>query len=316
MWAYACAALSRLTSVAASQTTRSYRAACVDPCSKWVDRVQLKKDADGLVLTGPAGMGLLTERKIVFRVCSWSPCLALVFVVGCAWNRPYARMSQDACVSGPAQSVTGSCECRAEPFCQDARCKGPGYSVVSQMRHGDHGAYVTILSCPGRTDPVFDFLRSRGIAVDFDSAGFRSLRDSAELRAGLADYLSILCQRTDVISTNLSHICTASITGPVPEGEVALPYRRKILVVHEDGSTSVELDPSPFRLLWWPDDPMAIKDGKNKGYVRYPNVDEIVERIDLEIASREYEFVLAVLEKLYDAHASRRCAAGAVAPGD
>ncbi len=51
----------------------------------------------------------------------------------------------------------------------------------------------------------------------------------------------------------------------------------------------IENDKSPFRLVYDPSHPDAIKIGPKKGYVEMPNVNVVNEMVDLISASRSYE---------------------------
>jgi len=51
----------------------------------------------------------------------------------------------------------------------------------------------------------------------------------------------------------------------------------------------IERDEEPFRLMYDPTHPDAIKIGPKKGYVEMPNVNIVMEMTDLISASRSYE---------------------------
>lgn len=102
--------------------------------------------------------------------------------------------------------------------------------------------------------------------------------------------------RMDVISQNLANQDTTVGAG----GE---PYRRKTVTFQEISQptfagylgesegpggvqvSSINEDPSDFRLEYDPSNPAAGADG----YVRLPNVDAVTEMTDLMEASRSYE---------------------------
>lgn len=104
--------------------------------------------------------------------------------------------------------------------------------------------------------------------------------------------------RLDVIAGNLAN---ASSTMQ-PDGTV-VPYRRRYAVLaadREDGRagvrvSSVREDPSAFPLRYDPGHPHAIKEGKEAGYVRYPNVNATMEYVDAIEVSRAYEANLAMM---------------------
>ena len=99
--------------------------------------------------------------------------------------------------------------------------------------------------------------------------------------------------RMEVISANIANAAS------IDDGEGNnVPFRRRlaILAPGADGSPAgrrrpgvhvkeIELDPSDFRLAYEPGNPLA--DGG--GYVRYPNIDPITERINALEVARAYE---------------------------
>jgi flagellar basal-body rod protein FlgC len=60
--------------------------------------------------------------------------------------------------------------------------------------------------------------------------------------------------------------------------------------------SSVETDESDPRLKYEPGNPDAIKEGVNKGYVAYPNIDMMTEFTDAMEAARAYEANLGAME--------------------
>lgn len=57
----------------------------------------------------------------------------------------------------------------------------------------------------------------------------------------------------------------------------------------------VEDDAAP-RMVFEPDNPLAIQSGPQKGYVAYPNVDLSVEMVDAMLASRAYEANITAMD--------------------
>lgn len=111
--------------------------------------------------------------------------------------------------------------------------------------------------------------------------------------------------RMDLISGNIANAGTTR----TPEGGA---YRRKRAVFapknirpnyksplvpgridHGTGQgvrvVKIEDDKKPFRLVYDPTHPDAIKTGPKKGYVEMPNVNVVTEMTDLISASRSYE---------------------------
>ncbi|OHD63992.1 MAG: flagellar basal body rod protein FlgC [Spirochaetes bacterium RBG_13_51_14] len=111
--------------------------------------------------------------------------------------------------------------------------------------------------------------------------------------------------RMDLISNNIANATTTR----TPEGG---PYRRKRAIFapvnirpnyksplvperidHGTGRgvrvVKIEDDQSPFRLVYDPTHPDAIKTGPKIGYVEMPNINIVMEMTDLISASRSYE---------------------------
>ncbi len=100
--------------------------------------------------------------------------------------------------------------------------------------------------------------------------------------------------RMRIIAENIAN---ANSTAPVEGGD---PYRRRVPVFETrtiDGASGVELArvreaPGDFRLDYEPDHPSADAEG----YVRRPNVDTLIEAMDMREAQRAYEANLNVIE--------------------
>lgn len=111
--------------------------------------------------------------------------------------------------------------------------------------------------------------------------------------------------RMDLISNNIANATTTR----TPEGGA---YRRKRAIFapinirpnyrsplvpdriqHGSGKgvriVKIEDDRSPFRLVYDPTHPDAIKTGPKMGYVEMPNINIVMEMTDLISASRSYE---------------------------
>jgi flagellar basal-body rod protein FlgC len=102
--------------------------------------------------------------------------------------------------------------------------------------------------------------------------------------------------RMRVISENLAN---SETTGEKPGAD---PYRRKTIsfkdsLDRENGVDKVEVnridrDQSDFRLKYDPSHPAADKDG----YVKLPNVNPLIETMDMREANRSYEANLSAIE--------------------
>ncbi len=114
----------------------------------------------------------------------------------------------------------------------------------------------------------------------------------------------LVAQRTqlDVIAGN---IAMKDVTRD--EFGQSIPFRRRVaLFAATDGARGSESvgvrvagiaeDPSPFGLRWDPGHVDAIKDGREKGYVRVSNVDYHTEMVNAMVAARAYEANVTVAE--------------------
>ena len=99
--------------------------------------------------------------------------------------------------------------------------------------------------------------------------------------------------------TIAENIANASSTSPTPSGE---PYRRKVATVtssfdRELGATMVQsgkpmTDMSDFKSQYDPGNPAADK----AGYVKLPNVNPLIEVMDMREAQKSYEADLTVMD--------------------
>lgn len=100
--------------------------------------------------------------------------------------------------------------------------------------------------------------------------------------------------RLRVVAENLAN---AESTADRPGGD---PYRRKLVTFENrlDRELGIErvrvgryaTDPTPFELRYEPGHPAADE----RGYVKYPNVEPLVELVDMREAQRSYEANLGV----------------------
>jgi len=108
--------------------------------------------------------------------------------------------------------------------------------------------------------------------------------------------------RMRVIAENLAN---ADSTATTKGGN---PYRRQVPVFQPtkvDGATGVSMarvapDQSSFKMSYQPGNPAADA----QGYVKEPNVDPLVEALDMSEAQRAYEANLSVIESARSVDAS------------
>lgn len=105
--------------------------------------------------------------------------------------------------------------------------------------------------------------------------------------------------QSDRMKTIAENIANANSTATTPGGD---PYQRKIPVMKSEfdrtlGVTMVEsekpvADTRPFPLKYDPGNPLA----DNKGYIKQPNVESLIEIMDMREAQRSYEAGLSAMD--------------------
>jgi flagellar basal-body rod protein FlgC len=120
-----------------------------------------------------------------------------------------------------------------------------------------------------------------------------------DLMTSMAVAASGMRAQSDRMKTIAENIANANSQAGTPGAD---PYRRKIATMkstfdRELNATIVEpgqpvVDTSAFRAQYDPGNPMADK----QGYVKLPNVDSLVEIIDMREAQRSYEADLTVMD--------------------
>jgi flagellar basal-body rod protein FlgC len=103
-------------------------------------------------------------------------------------------------------------------------------------------------------------------------------------------------ERMKIIAENIAN---ANSTSPTPGGD---PYRRKIATITQNFDSELEAnlvnsgkplpDKSEFKSQYDPGNPNA----DSQGYVKLPNVDSLVEIMDMRDAQRSYEADLQMLD--------------------
>lgn len=114
----------------------------------------------------------------------------------------------------------------------------------------------------------------------------------------------LVAQRTriNVLAGNIANISTTHNE----QGQRA-PYQPRYVVFQTDESigahgasgvsvSSVEMLETEPRLKYEPNNPDAIQEGPNKGYVAYPDIDMMIEFTDAMEAARAYEANLGAME--------------------
>jgi flagellar basal-body rod protein FlgC len=120
--------------------------------------------------------------------------------------------------------------------------------------------------------------------------------DFSKSMAVAASGLRAQTERMKIIAENIAN---ANSTSPIKGGD---PYRRKIATITPTFDRELETtlvnsgkplpDKSEFRSQYDPGNPNADK----QGYVKLPNVDSLVEIMDMREAQRSYEADLSVMD--------------------
>jgi flagellar basal-body rod protein FlgC len=121
----------------------------------------------------------------------------------------------------------------------------------------------------------------------------------SDMNAALNVAASGLRAQTARMKVIAENIANANSTAPNPDVD---PYQRKVSVFgqvlnRENGTTEVKMtkvqkDTSEFRLRYDPTHPGA----NAEGYVKMPNVNTLIESLDMREAQRAYEANLNVVE--------------------
>jgi flagellar basal-body rod protein FlgC len=121
-----------------------------------------------------------------------------------------------------------------------------------------------------------------------------------DFNAAIAAAASGLRAQTTRMRIAAENMANASSTGDAPDAD---PYRRRMPIfeaemLKETGAKGVKVagaedDKSDFKLDYNPGHPAADA----RGYVKMPNVDPLVEMMDMRDASRAYEANLNILQQ-------------------
>jgi flagellar basal-body rod protein FlgC len=105
--------------------------------------------------------------------------------------------------------------------------------------------------------------------------------------------------QTDRMKTIAENIANANSTSPTKGGD---PYRRKIATINQNFDSELEAnlvnagkplpDKTDFKSQYDPGNPNADA----QGYVKLPNVDSLVEIMDMRDAQRSYEADLTMMQ--------------------
>ena len=120
-----------------------------------------------------------------------------------------------------------------------------------------------------------------------------------DLATSMAVAASGMRAQSDRMRIIAENIANANSTAATPDGD---PYRRKIATMKSEfdrqlGATMVQSgepadDQSQFRTQYDPGNPVADA----RGYVKLPNVDPLIEIMDMREAQRSYQADLTVMD--------------------
>lgn len=107
--------------------------------------------------------------------------------------------------------------------------------------------------------------------------------------------------RMDIAANNMANVhATRDASG------ASNAYRRRVALFAAGGAgrsggegvrvAEIIEDPSPLRKVKEPNHPDAVKTGPDAGYVYYPNVDPVVEWVDMMQATRAYQANVTAFE--------------------
>ena len=125
------------------------------------------------------------------------------------------------------------------------------------------------------------------------------MEKNMDLATSMAIVASGMRAQTDRMRVISENIANSNSTSKTANGD---PYRRKIATMQSEFDRAMDAtvvksgqpvqDMSDFRLQYDPGNPVADK----SGYVKLPNVNPLVEIMDMREAQRSYEADLTVME--------------------
>ena len=109
---------------------------------------------------------------------------------------------------------------------------------------------------------------------------------------GLLTLLEYLSVKLKIISENLNNINT---TRTLDTGSY---YKRKYAEIDENGNIIIKEDnDSKPKIVYDPDHPDSIKSGKLKGFVLYPNISKVDEKVNQIVTRRLYIVIGNIINK-------------------
>ena len=110
----------------------------------------------------------------------------------------------------------------------------------------------------------------------------------------LLEIIVILILKSDIIANNIANVNTTRTT----EGG---PYiRQRLIITPENGIEIIKDTKTDMQLRWDPYHPDAFTTGELKGYVRFPNVDIVIEKTDLQYITHLQNIFMEYLKLRYN----------------
>lgn len=171
--------------------------------------------------------------------------------------------------------------------------------AVSQGHGYVHGSqnvkYHTMVESQVKDTEFVKFLRARGVKMETDADGLLRIyvHETPGAIPAIVNFLGLMKMWSEVTAENMVNVDT--IRDSTGNG----PYRRKVFSIDRDGAASVTNDEKrPPIKRYLPGHPYADAEG----FVLFPNIDLMLEFIQLLIASREYCLAESLLERSLPGH--------------
>jgi flagellar basal-body rod protein FlgC len=149
---------------------------------------------------------------------------------------------------------------------------------------------ISVLS---KADPTAQrlvaYLEAQHVRLSRISSDETRIEPGPACREALIRYLGVCQLRLKICSENIANVDTSRDSEGLPN-----PYRRKIVVVGDDGQAQVRSDDSPLKSRHSPGHP----DANASGMVLYPNVDMAVETVDCAQAAKDFSMAVSILKRI------------------
>lgn len=118
------------------------------------------------------------------------------------------------------------------------------------------------------------------------------IRNTSDNLSPVLKIFKYLDLKEKIIQTNIKNVNTTRTV----EGD---PYLRQIVTIDSKDNSIIEIDKTAEkRLIYDPTHPEAIRNGVEKGYVEYPNIDILTEYIELIQVRNEKEIIKSIINRI------------------